>query len=172
MLPLPLNPQTPSVCVRPLTWETKFHTHTELEAVLQCSAFNLYGFIYQIGGHICLNYLQVRKRKVEAHGEWRYSSTILDLGTRWRWVVSFPPLPLYPAERAPNTHWRGGWVGPRVNLDDFDPAGTRTPPVLASGLSLYRLRYICGVIIQRLLGGTNRLREACLVADVYRTKCT
>jgi hypothetical protein len=29
-------------------------------------------------------------------GEWRYSSTFLDLGTRWRWVVSFTPLPLYP----------------------------------------------------------------------------
>jgi hypothetical protein len=29
-------------------------------------------------------------------GEWRYSSTILDIGTRWRWVVSFTPLPLNP----------------------------------------------------------------------------
>jgi hypothetical protein len=28
--------------------------------------------------------------------ELRYSSTILDLGTRWRRVVSFTPLPLYP----------------------------------------------------------------------------
>jgi hypothetical protein len=29
-------------------------------------------------------------------GEWRYISTILDLGTRWRWVISFTLLPLYP----------------------------------------------------------------------------
>jgi hypothetical protein len=29
-------------------------------------------------------------------GEWRYSFTILDLDTRWRWVVSFTPRPLYP----------------------------------------------------------------------------
>jgi hypothetical protein len=29
-------------------------------------------------------------------GEWRYSSNFLDLGTRWRRVVSFTPLPLYP----------------------------------------------------------------------------
>jgi hypothetical protein len=28
-------------------------------------------------------------------GEWRYSSTILDLDTKWR-VVSFTALPLYP----------------------------------------------------------------------------
>jgi hypothetical protein len=27
---------------------------------------------------------------------------ILDLGNRWRWVVSFTPRPLYPRERAPN----------------------------------------------------------------------
>jgi hypothetical protein len=29
-------------------------------------------------------------------GERRYSSTILDLGSRWRWVVSFTHSPLYP----------------------------------------------------------------------------
>jgi hypothetical protein len=28
--------------------------------------------------------------------KWRYSSIILNLGTRWRWLVSFMPLPLYP----------------------------------------------------------------------------
>jgi hypothetical protein len=28
-------------------------------------------------------------------GGWRYSSTILGLGTRWRWVVSFTLWPLY-----------------------------------------------------------------------------
>jgi hypothetical protein len=34
-------------------------------------------------------------------GEWRYSSTILDLGTRWMWVVSFTPRPLDPREKSP-----------------------------------------------------------------------
>jgi hypothetical protein len=28
--------------------------------------------------------------------QWRYSSTIRDLNTRWRWLVSFTPWPLYP----------------------------------------------------------------------------
>jgi hypothetical protein len=50
-------------------------------------------------------------------GEWTYGSTILDPGTRWRSTVSFTPLPLYPWEGAPGTHWIGGWVGPRVVLD-------------------------------------------------------
>jgi len=32
---------------------------------------------------------------------------VLDIGTRWRWVVSFTPPSLYPRERAPGTHWTG-----------------------------------------------------------------
>jgi hypothetical protein len=34
-------------------------------------------------------------------GEWRYSSTILDLGTGWRWTTSFTPRPLYPQGKGP-----------------------------------------------------------------------
>jgi hypothetical protein len=32
-------------------------------------------------------------------------------------VVRFTPRLLYPQERAPGTHWIGGWVGPRAGLD-------------------------------------------------------
>jgi hypothetical protein len=32
---------------------------------------------------------------MKTYGEWRYSSTILDLGTRWRWMVSITPRQLY-----------------------------------------------------------------------------
>jgi hypothetical protein len=35
--------------------------------------------------------------------EWRYSSNILDLSTRWMQVVSFTLI--------------GGWVGPRAGLN-------------------------------------------------------
>jgi hypothetical protein len=49
--------------------------------------------------------------------EWRYSATFLDLGTRWRWVVSFTPLLLYPRGKSPNARWIGGWVGTRVGVD-------------------------------------------------------
>jgi hypothetical protein len=36
------------------------------------------------------------------------------LGTKWRWVVSFTPRPLFiPGERSPGTHCAGGWVGPQ-----------------------------------------------------------
>jgi hypothetical protein len=34
-------------------------------------------------------------------GEWRYSSTSLNLDTRWSWVVTFTPRPLYPRGNCP-----------------------------------------------------------------------
>jgi hypothetical protein len=40
------------------------------------------------------------------------ATRILDLGTRWRWVVSFTPR-----EGAPSTHWIGGWVSPSAVLN-------------------------------------------------------
>jgi hypothetical protein len=42
---------------------------------------------------------------------WRSGDTnprILNLGTRWRYVVSFTPRPLYP-----HTHWIEGLSGPQ-----------------------------------------------------------
>jgi hypothetical protein len=47
-------------------------------------------------------------------GEWRYSSTIFDLGTRW---LASCPGRFTSGEIAPRTHWIEGWVGPRAGLD-------------------------------------------------------
>jgi hypothetical protein len=53
-------------------------------------------------------------------GEWRCSSTILDLGTRWRWVVSLTPRPLYPRypldRRLGGPQSRSGRSGEEKNL--------------------------------------------------------
>jgi len=38
---------------------------------------------------------------------------ILNLGTMWRWVVSFTLWPLYSQGRS--THWIGSWVCPRAS---------------------------------------------------------
>jgi hypothetical protein len=35
-------------------------------------------------------------------------------------MVIFTPRPLYPRERAPGSHWIGGWVGQRASLDDAE----------------------------------------------------
>jgi hypothetical protein len=44
--------------------------------------------------------------------EWRYSSTILDLGTRWRWEAILTPLPIYPPGKDPPVPigQEAGWV--------------------------------------------------------------
>jgi hypothetical protein len=35
------------------------------------------------------------------------------------WSASRPG-PFTPRERAPSTHWIGGWVGPRISIDDVE----------------------------------------------------
>jgi hypothetical protein len=63
-------------------------------------------------------------------GEWRYSSTILNLGSRWKSVVSFTTLPLYL--RCP-LDWRLGGSQSRCGHwrkeKYLSPAGNRTPAV-------------------------------------------
>jgi hypothetical protein len=54
----------------------------------------------------------IKHHAIKTYGEWGYSSTILDLGTRWRWVVG-----LTPGRTALGTHSIRGWVGPRAGLD-------------------------------------------------------
>jgi hypothetical protein len=53
-------------------------------------------------------------------GELRYSSNILDLGTRWRWVVSFILRPLYPryplGRRLGGPQSRSGSCGEEKNV--------------------------------------------------------
>jgi hypothetical protein len=72
-----------------------------------------------------------------------------NLGTSWKWVVSFMPRPLYPRERALGTHCIRGWVDPRAGLNDIEKWKFLTLPGLqlwplgrpARSQSLYRLRY-------------------------------
>jgi hypothetical protein len=61
-------------------------------------------------------------------GQWRHRHIILDLGTRWRLLVSFMLVLLYPRETAPDTHLTGDWVGPRIGLDITERAKILTLP--------------------------------------------
>jgi hypothetical protein len=63
---------------------------------------------------------------------------ILDLDTRWRWLVSFSSQPLYSMGKRPLYPWIGAWVGPRTVLDEdknLSLPGIETRP---SSPSLYR----------------------------------
>jgi hypothetical protein len=55
---------------------------------------------------------------MKTYGEWRYrctysSTSALDGG---EWSASCPSR-FIPGERTPDTHWIGGWVGPRTGLE-------------------------------------------------------
>jgi hypothetical protein len=62
----------------------------------------------------------------------------LDLGTSWRWVVSFTPLPLYPRypldRRLGGPQSQSGWRGEEKILY---PTGTRTPTPSSSSWEMY-----------------------------------
>jgi hypothetical protein len=46
-------------------------------------------------------------------GEWAYSFTTLDLGTKWRCGQLNAPATV-PWEKALCNHWIRGWLGPRA----------------------------------------------------------
>jgi hypothetical protein len=75
--------------------------------------------VYQPDSNICCYPCALTKhRTMKAYmGSWGILPRILDHGIGWRWVVSFTSRPIYPRERAPGTHWIGGWVGSRAGLD-------------------------------------------------------
>jgi hypothetical protein len=67
---------------------------------------------------------------------------------RGEWSAS-RPCRFTPGEKAADTHYIGGWVGPRAGLDDVEKRKFLALPGLelrplghpASSQSLYRLRY-------------------------------
>jgi hypothetical protein len=78
-------------------------------------------------------------------GEWRYSSTFLDLGTRWRWVVSFTSLPLYPRGYRPRYPLDRRLGGPQSQSGLCGEEKNLTLPGIEPGRSspsLFRLSYV------------------------------
>jgi hypothetical protein len=82
-------------------------------------------------------------------GEWLYRATFLTsalVGGEWS---ASRPCRFIPGERAPSTHWIGGWVGPRAGLDDLEKRKFLTLRELelrplghpACSQSLYQLSY-------------------------------
>jgi hypothetical protein len=76
---------------------------------------------------------------MKTYGEWRYSSTILILGTGYRREVSFTPLLFYLRERASVTHCIGGWVCLSVDLDVTKYAKNKNATPLVVGIMTFRV---------------------------------
>jgi hypothetical protein len=92
------------------------------------------GIFPRIFSAIMLRFNHQSSGEGKVHAMWKYRSTILDLGSRWRWVVSFTPQPFYRGEKVPGLHWIGGWIGPRARLYAVEekilfPLWNRTPVV-------------------------------------------
>jgi hypothetical protein len=107
-------------------------------------------------------------------GEWRYSSThsltsALDGG---EWSASRPGL-FTPRERAPGTHWIGGWVDPRAVLDAVvkrkitNPrreSNPENPDRPARSSALYRLSCcICCQVLQAVWSNHSIVTSVCRV---------
>jgi len=88
--------------------------------------------VSSLGNHKVVPVLNKAPRHEDVLGSCGMAPRI-KFGARWRWVVSFTPRPLYYWERTPDTHRKGGWVGPRAGLDAMvkrkipSPTGNRTP---------------------------------------------
>jgi hypothetical protein len=88
---------------------------------------------------------------MKAYWEWRYSSThSLTLALDGELSASRSSL-FTPKERDPGTHWVGGWVGTRADLEvavkrkipsPRRESNPRTPIVQPVAQSLYRLSYL------------------------------
>jgi hypothetical protein len=72
----------------------------------------------QIKVKLSLFYFNWAPRHEGALGEWRYSFThsLTSAQDGGEWSASLPGR-FTPTERAPDTHWRGGWVDPRAVLE-------------------------------------------------------
>jgi hypothetical protein len=54
---------------------------------------------------------------MKAYGTMKDSFIIIDIGTRWRGVLSFKLLPLYPRRKSHEYPLDRGWMDSRVDLD-------------------------------------------------------
>ena len=62
---------------------------------------------------------------------------ILNLGTRWKYVVNFTIQPLYPPGISHRSHWMGGWVGLTAGLSDLEKKRKISCPCLYSKSESY-----------------------------------
>jgi hypothetical protein len=75
-------------------------------------------------------------------------------------VVSFTPLPLYPREKAPGTHFIGGWVDPRTGQDNIQMNLTGTGYGDASWIQLAQgVEYVQDVLFGSTMMNFRFLRK-------------
>jgi hypothetical protein len=89
-------------------------------------------YLIKVKLFLCL----MKHHAFKVYGKWTCSSNFLDLGSKWKWVISWHPGRFTPLKETPCTDWIGGWVDHRANLDavvkHLAPSWNQTPIPLPS----------------------------------------
>jgi hypothetical protein len=96
--------------------------------------------------------------------KWRYNLTILNLNTRWRFVVGFTPRPLYFWGRSPRYPLVPVWT---LWSRDISPAPTGNLPTIAQPAAH---RYTDWAVLAVNMYSHNFFRSACS-PSLYRLSC-
>jgi hypothetical protein len=68
-----------------------------------------------------------KHQAIETNGVWMHSGTFLKIGSIWRRVVRFTPLPPYTRETASDTHCIGERVNLRAGMDVMEKGNASFP---------------------------------------------
>jgi hypothetical protein len=137
-----------SLCLRVIT--TPYCSITKCSSLKVCdtrSIYNLILYLYfsilkvKVKLFLCFNWAPPHEGVL---GEWRYGSTHSLTSTLDGSELSASRLGCFtPRERAPATHWIGGWVSPRASLDAVvkrkRPSPCRDSKLLPSSPKIYKV---------------------------------
>jgi hypothetical protein len=97
-------------------WGLKVQLHIFLQSIL-ARVITLRIYVGEVKLSLCLTNKALRHEDV-----WGLDIDphFRDLGSSWRWTVSFTPRPLCPRESSSGTHCIGSWVDSRAGLADME----------------------------------------------------
>jgi hypothetical protein len=102
-------------------------------------------------------------------GEWKYNSIISFLSTRWRWLVSFTPLPRYPRRnRSPAHCWAPVAVWKLRRREKPYTCRNVNPGCPNRSSSLYRLSYPGSIILKYVNKNTLLFECIIFVSNIYK----
>jgi hypothetical protein len=105
-------------------------------------------------------------------GEWKYSPTIVVLGTSWSWEVSFPPRPHSPRGNRPRYPLDRRLGGPQSWSGRYGRERGETPWP-SSNLAYYPSIRFRDIAVRRAsLGNSAEIQTKYSLIQVYSVTCT